>query len=101
MRIKGEKDLIVWDKETGKQLGKFNSEGLLDTEDADVIEKFSALGYVCEVVEDDHNTFKSMKVEELKEYAIANGIDLGDSTKKPEILAVILASVDGGAHADS
>lgn len=36
--------------------------------------------------------FDSMKVEELKEYAAENGIDLGDATKKADIIAVIKAA---------
>lgn len=38
---------------------------------------------------------KKMTVDELKEYAANNGIDLGEATKKAEILAVIQAAETG------
>lgn len=34
------------------------------------------------------------KVADLKSYAADNGIDLGDATKKDDILAAIVAAVD-------
>jgi len=33
---------------------------------------------------------EEMKLDELKEYSKAKGIDLGDATKKEDILAIIL-----------
>lgn len=36
----------------------------------------------------------SMKVDELKEYAKTNGIDIGDATKKADILAAIKAAME-------
>lgn len=43
---------------------------------------------------------KSWKVDELKAYATENGIDLGEATKKDDILAAINAS-DHGSDDDS
>ncbi|OAB46549.1 hypothetical protein [Paenibacillus antarcticus] len=42
-----------------------------------------------------------MSVAELKENAAENEIDLGDATKKPEIIALILAASGGGGDGDS
>lgn len=41
-----------------------------------------------------------MTVAELKQYATDNGIDLGDATKKADILAIIAAHVDKGGDGD-
>lgn len=38
---------------------------------------------------------KSWKVAELKAYADEHGIDLGDATKKDDILAVLVSVADG------
>lgn len=38
---------------------------------------------------------KKMTVDELKEYAATNGIDLGEATKKADILAAIQAAETG------
>jgi hypothetical protein len=40
----------------------------------------------------------SWKVAELKEYAAENGIELGDATRKDDILAAI--TIDGSAEGD-
>lgn len=40
-------------------------------------------------------SLEKMTVPELKEYAETNGIDLGDATKKPDILATITGLKDG------
>lgn len=40
----------------------------------------------------------SMTVAKLKEYAETNGIELGDTTKKADILAAIKAAMDGEAE---
>lgn len=42
-----------------------------------------------------------MKVTELQEYAKAKNIDLGEATKKAEILAAIQALSGGGENANS
>lgn len=49
-------------------------------------EHLDSIGTVSETVDID-----SMKVNELKEYAAQNGIDLGEAVKKADILAVIKA----------
>lgn len=49
-------------------------------------------GYSVTEVEEKEKSegpFASMKVEELKAYAAENNVDLGDATKKADIIAVI------------
>lgn len=50
-------------------------------------------GYSVEEVGGDTNAaLKKMRVEELKAYAAEKGIDLGDASKKEDILAKIAAA---------
>ena len=44
---------------------------------------------------DDADSLDSMTVAEMKEYAEANDIDLGEAKKKADILAVIKAAMEG------
>jgi hypothetical protein len=37
---------LVWDKETDRQLCRFNKQGEFETTDEDVVQKLLALGYV-------------------------------------------------------
>lgn len=41
---------------------------------------------------DEKDPFDAMKVEELKELAAEKGIDLGEATKKADIIAIIKAA---------
>lgn len=67
-----------------------------DTAKADILR---AKGYTVEgepdQVEIQNDPLKKMTVDELKEYASNNGVDLGEATKKAEILAVIQAAETG------
>ena len=64
-----------------------------DTAKADILR---AKGYTVEgepdQVEVQADPLKKMTVDELKEYAATNGIDLGEATKKADILAAIQAA---------
>lgn len=64
----------------------------IETEDATVAEKFKTQGHTVETVE---VALEKMNVAQLKKYAKDNDIDLGDATKKEEILAVIEAAQKG------
>lgn len=67
-----------------------------DTAKADILR---AKGYTVEgkpdQVEVQADPLKKMTVDELKEYAATNGIDLGEATKKADILAAIQAAETG------
>lgn len=67
-----------------------------DTAKADILR---AKGYIVEgepdQVEVQADPLKKMTVDELKEYAATNGIDLGEATKKADILAAIQAAETG------
>lgn len=67
-----------------------------DTAKADILR---AKGYAVEgepdQVEVQADPLKKMTVDELKEYAATNGIDLGEATKKADILAAIQAAETG------
>ena len=67
-----------------------------DTAKADILR---AKGYTVDgepdQVEVQADPLKKMTVDELKEYAATNGIDLGEATKKADILAAIQAAETG------
>lgn len=67
-----------------------------DTAKADILR---AKGYTVEgepdQVEVQADPLKKMTVDELKEYAATNGIDLGKATKTADILAAIQAAETG------
>ena len=79
---------IIWDAENNKlPLCKF-VKGVFETNDATVAEKLKGMGY--EVTgEADAKPIEDMKVDELKAYAAENNIDLGEATKKADILKII------------
>jgi hypothetical protein len=57
-------------------------------------------GYSVEEVESTPaSPFAGMKVDELKAYAVEHNIDLGNATKKEEIVAVISAASNTAANA--
>lgn len=62
---------------------------VIETEDATVAEKYKVLGCTVETVE---VALEKMNVAQLKKYAKDNGINIGDASKKEEILAVIEAA---------
>lgn len=45
-------------------------------------------------------SFTSMKVDELRAYAGQEGIDLGDASKKADIIADIIAAIEGADAED-
>ncbi|OAB25244.1 hypothetical protein PMSD_28075 [Paenibacillus macquariensis subsp. defensor] len=51
--------------------------------------------------ENKEKSLDKMNLGELKEYAIENGIDLGEATKKPDILATIIRLQDGEPNGES
>lgn len=62
--------------------------------------EISAAGKYVEVIADDapgEKPLDKMKVDELKEYASAHGIDLGDAKTKAEILEAIKAAETTGS----
>lgn len=78
---------MVWDAANNRPLCKF-VKGVFETNDEAVAEKLKGMGY--EVTgEADVKPIEDMKVDELKAYAAENNIDLGEATKKADILKVI------------
>ncbi len=77
---------MLWDAKTKKIVAKFNEKGVFETDNKEVAEKLKALGHT--VVEVETNV-DEMTVDELKAYAAENNIDLGEATKKADILAAI------------
>ena len=93
--IAGKKGGIIWDVENNCRLAHFK-DGVFQTEDKAVAKKLKALGYEVEGdLADDEAKIKpldKMSEKALRAYAAEKGIDLGDATKKPEILAAITAA---------
>jgi len=78
---------MVWDAANNRPLCKF-VKGVFETNDEAVAEKMKGMGY--EVTgEADAKPIEDMKVDELKAYAAENNIDLGEATKKVDILKII------------
>lgn len=78
---------MVWDAANNRPLCKF-VKGVFETNDEAVAEKLKGMGY--EVTgEADAKPIEDMKVDELKAYAAENNIDLGEATKKADILKTI------------
>lgn len=78
---------MVWDAANNRPLCKF-VKGVFETNDKAVAEKLKGMGY--EVTgEADAKPIEDMKVDELKAYAAENNIDLGEATKKADILKII------------
>ena len=84
--ITGKKAGIVWDTEHNKPLIKF-VDGKAETADVTVAEKLRALGYAVEG--GFTPSLLDMTVAELKAYASKKNIDLGEATKKKEIITKI------------
>jgi hypothetical protein len=78
---------MVWDAANNRPLCKF-VKGVFETNDEAVAKKLKGMGY--EVTgEADAKPIEDMKVDELKAYAAENNIDLGEATKKADILKII------------
>lgn len=78
---------ILWDGENNRPLCKF-VKGVLETSDEKLAFKLKGMGYKVEG-EADVKTPGKMNLDELKAYAAENNIDLGEATKKADILKVI------------
>lgn len=71
---------------------RYNSKTYVAGESFDIDEKYiSGIQQHVTVISED-KPLENMKLDELKEYAKSKEIDLGDATKKEEILAIILES---------
>jgi hypothetical protein len=89
-KVYGKKNEIVWDAETDSPLIRF-TDGVAETDDANVAKKLQKLGYKVEgeLSDNTENPLSEMSVKELKAYAAEKGIDIGNATKKAEIITVI------------
>jgi hypothetical protein len=65
------------------------TDGEAETDSPSMTVYFRRHGYQAE---DAEKTLEQMKVDELKAYADSRDIDLGDATKKADILAAIQAA---------
>lgn len=79
---------MIWDAKAGKPLCSFGHKGFLETNDKELVDKLAAMGHTV-TGEADAKTPDKMTVEELKAYAAEKNIDLGDASKKANILKVI------------
>lgn len=86
-KVFGFKNTIVWDAETDSPLIRF-TDGVAETDDTNVANKLKNLGYKVEG-ESGKIDLSEMSVKELKAYANDKGIDIGDATKKIDIITMI------------
>jgi hypothetical protein len=87
-KVYGKKNEIVWDAETDSPLIRF-TDGVAETDDERTAKKLQKLGYKVEGESSEEVDLSEMSVKELKAYADENGIDIGDATKKAEIITAI------------
>lgn len=87
-KITGKKAGIIWDAEHDKPLIKF-IDGCAETNDESVAIKLRDMGYSVDGEFTVDNPFAKMTVDELKAYADEHSIDLGEATKKKDILAKV------------
>lgn len=78
---------MIWDAANNRPLCKF-VKGVFETNDTAVVEKLKGMGYTVSG-EADAKPIEKMKIDELKAYAAEHNIDLGEATKKDEILKII------------
>lgn len=86
-KVFGFKNTIVWDAETDSPLIRF-TDGVAETDDTTIANKLKNLGYKVEG-ESEKIDLSEMSVKELKAYANDKGIDIGDATKKIDIITAI------------
>lgn len=80
---------MVWDAANNRPLCKF-VKGVFETNDEAVAEKLKGMGYeVTGEADAVEKSIDKMNLDELKAYAAENNIDLGEATKKADILKVI------------
>lgn len=80
---------MLWDGKTKKIIAKFNEKGVFETDEKAVAEMLKELGHTVVEAEEKKTNVDEMTVDELKAYAAENNIDLGEATKKADILAAI------------
>ena len=78
---------LVWDSAGNRPLCKF-VKGVFETDDETLAEKLKEMGYTV-TGKVDAKPLDKMTVDELKAYASEHGIDLGEATKKADILQTI------------
>lgn len=87
---------MVWDPETKTVIARF-TKGVFTTSNEALAEKLAGMGHtVTGAADAEEKPVEKMKLDELKAYAEANGIDLGDATSKGDILKVIQEAVSEG-----
>lgn len=84
----GKKNEIVWDAETDSPLIRF-TDGIAETDNERIVKKLKGLGYKVEGESSEEVDLSEMSVKELKAYADEKGIDIGNATKKAEIITMI------------
>lgn len=84
----GKKNEIVWDAETNSPLIRF-TDGIAETDSTTIANKLKNLGYKVEGETSEEVDLSDMSVKELKAYANDKGIDIGDATKKIDIITLI------------
>lgn len=78
---------------TGISATVFFVRGVGETDNEALLAWFEEKGYTVEREQEQSKPLEKKTVPELKEYAKLNNIDLGEVTKKEEILEKILESV--------
>ncbi|MEK4512865.1 hypothetical protein [Paenibacillus sp. FSL K6-2524] len=76
---------------TGLSAGVAFANGVGETDNTHLLEWFESKGYEVEQLEPEQEEIpvEKMTVPQLKEYATKNEIDLGEASKKEDILKVI------------
>lgn len=77
----------IWDVSANRPLCRF-VKGVLETNDETLVSKLEAMGHTVEG-KADATPIEKMKLEELQAYAAEHSIDLGEATKKADILNII------------
>lgn len=85
---------MVWDAASNRPLCKF-VKGVFETNDKEIADRLAALGHTL-TGEADAKPLDEMKVDELKAYAAEHNIDLGDATKKADILKIVQEAAASG-----
>lgn len=78
---------MIWDAANNRPLCKF-VKGVFETNDETLAFSLKGMGYKVEG-EADAKPIDKMNVDELKGYAAEHKIDLGEATKKADILKII------------
>jgi len=94
-KVTGLKNGVIWDGHNDRPLAQFK-DGEFMTGDQATAKKLEAMGFAVEGAFKTPESLDEMTIKELTEFAESNGIDLGDATKKAEILDVIQAALADG-----